>query len=276
MKTKFLFLTLIAMTSLCIAQNNYNGLTLIPDGKILLNDDNLVKNQEFTVTLRSYLISNEITNKEFREFVAYAKANPEKKLEWVELKPDVKIKDRKAHITYLYYKDILKNIIDTLSLAKEFPLKSKEYQQYKNYFSDKKYDNYPVVGVTNEGARLYCIWRTHTENNELEIKGKPRELSYRLPTMPEWYFAKTFNPKLSNEKACTIESVMRQKVKSKEVANMHGNVSEWISTVNENKEIVALGLSWKDTESNESKSFSDTSTKTGYIGFRIVKDVINN
>lgn len=49
-----------------------------------------------------------------------------------------------------------------------------------NYFSDKKYNDYPVVNITAEGAELYCKWMSTL------YKTEDSELHARLPYENEW------------------------------------------------------------------------------------------
>lgn len=58
------------------------------------------------------------------------------------------------------------------------------------YFGHPGYDNYPVVNVTQEGARAFCQWLTE-EYNALNEKGKGayRKVIVRLPTEAEWQTA---------------------------------------------------------------------------------------
>ena len=49
-----------------------------------------------------------------------------------------------------------------------------------NYFSDKRYNDYPVVNITAEGAELYCKWLSNlTKTNNGKIVA-------RLPYENEW------------------------------------------------------------------------------------------
>lgn len=61
------------------------------------------------------------------------------------------------------------------------------FDHYKDlYFSDKNYNEYPVVNISVEGAKLYCIWLT-----ELIMSREDRKQQYRakLPTETEWIYA---------------------------------------------------------------------------------------
>ncbi len=54
------------------------------------------------------------------------------------------------------------------------------------YYSDKYYNEYPVVNISAEGAKLYCIWLT-----ELIMSREDRKQPYqaKLPTEIEWVYA---------------------------------------------------------------------------------------
>ncbi|MPL95787.1 hypothetical protein SDC9_41959 [bioreactor metagenome] len=54
-------------------------------------------------------------------------------------------------------------------------------ETYKKYMSRKKYEKYPVLGVSWQNALEYCIWRTKMENPDSGIV-----FIYRLPYKSEW------------------------------------------------------------------------------------------
>jgi hypothetical protein len=58
------------------------------------------------------------------------------------------------------------------------------------YFSDSKYDNYPVLGITWNQANSYCKWKTTQVNIELSMANLPHEKSYRLPYQVEFEMAR--------------------------------------------------------------------------------------
>lgn len=60
------------------------------------------------------------------------------------------------------------------------PGNAKAKEMKDNYFSDKKYNDYPVVNITPEGAELYCKWLIKI--NKLEIS----QITARLPYENEW------------------------------------------------------------------------------------------
>lgn len=61
----------------------------------------------------------------------------------------------------------------------------------EHYFTHPAYDNYPVVNIPREGAKLYCAWLSKTTNDEQVRKGKPTGHlnDARLPSDIEWEYA---------------------------------------------------------------------------------------
>lgn len=65
------------------------------------------------------------------------------------------------------------------------------------YFSDKAYNDYPVVNISREGAELYCKWLKEESQSFAEEKNilkeeerdKLYERSYALPTAKDWAYA---------------------------------------------------------------------------------------
>lgn len=60
------------------------------------------------------------------------------------------------------------------------------------YFTNPAYRLFPVVGITQDQARIYCRWRSRVVNELLEeqyknnILIKPYRVTYRLPSAQEW------------------------------------------------------------------------------------------
>ena len=59
----------------------------------------------------------------------------------------------------------------------------------EKYFWHPAYDNYPVVGVTWQQARAFCVWRTELLNAYLRSRKDVDLSEFRLPTETEWEWA---------------------------------------------------------------------------------------
>ena len=73
---------------------------------------------------------------------------------------------------------------DTLVWWREMNLDDSSPQV--NAFWNLTYVNFPVVGVTFEQARAYCIWRTMMYHKEVSNKNYDHSLKFRLPNEEEW------------------------------------------------------------------------------------------
>ena len=121
------------------------------------------------------------------------------------------------------------------------------------YLSDKRYENYPIVGVSLFQAEAYCAWFTEEENKRLMAKKKPLTIKCILPNSLQLQASqlKAFNtsnaqfPKLTSEHLQQVEAISNfsviegvnnrpQEVKTHKAPmlplyNITGNVAEWIS-----------------------------------------------
>lgn len=211
----------------------------------------------------SFYMSNEITNKEYREFIDALKATPQDSIGVFDVRKYRKAPGEKAPVKYYRYGEILKNVIDTSVWNGD--------ARYKNYFSDERFDNYPVVGVTYTNARFYCLWKTQTEN---ENRKEGPYLDYRLPTAAEWEYAAA-NALSTIETFPKISKVTSGKKNIHGLYHLNGNVAEWVTSTEENGEEAIRGSSWKAARpANEitpaSSGFRDNAT-----GFRMVMTYIH-
>jgi len=75
-------------------------------------------------------------------------------------------------------------IVDTNDWIAE----SDYYAPYvRYYFRHPNFNDFPVVGVSYDGATLFCQWLTQTYNNN--PKREFKKIEFRLPTQEEWEYA---------------------------------------------------------------------------------------
>jgi len=232
-------------------------------------------------------MSNEITNKEYREFVDYAIANPNKFLSTVEQKRIIvgdslreALRDSivKQNV-FVKYSAVTQELIDS-------SIVERENKSYKNYFTDTLFDDYPVVGVSYRGALYYCVWRTMVENGRLQDAGKPAAPVIRLPTEDEWaYVASQPLMKIVKVKGDYIVPSKSGSLNLYGLFNFAGNVSEWTSSFprspwripgNANRIInkkIVMGGSWKTKQSINESGELDQNDRSCYLGFRVVRSI---
>ena len=85
------------------------------------------------------------------------------------------------------YKNRINVYPDTALWQKEMYLGMHNTQE--NYFWHEEYKNFPVVGLTFEQAKAYCVWRTmmyHSEAGRASNDKYDPSLKFRLPNEEEW------------------------------------------------------------------------------------------
>lgn len=147
----------------------------------------------------------------------------------------------------------------------------------KNYLKSKKYENYPVVGITAKAADLYC---KYLSKQNPELKG-----IFRLPSEREWVYASRGGNDLykystgmalinqENQPVCNYKKTGKKpapmpvdsyKPNGFGLYNMSGNVAEWISVEGRTR-----GGSWNDDE-----EFLDVTGKDPYMGLKIASPFV--
>jgi formylglycine-generating enzyme len=147
------------------------------------------------VTIGGFFMDDtEITNNEYRQFTEALDASaepydPPAGFSVQDLKPD----------TTVWMKDFTHHMGDPLV----------EY-----YWSHPAFDDFPVVGVSWEAARIFCDWRTWFMNDYRKGEGLPKMPKFRLPSEAEWEYAARGgrdmakypwgNPYIRNVKGCLL------------------------------------------------------------------------
>ena len=163
------------------------------------------------------------------------------------------LQDRSVYVR----KEVINVYPDTLIWLYDYSYSFNEPLTQK-YFWHPAYDNYPVVGVTWQQAKAFCVWRTQLKNTFMATKkGEASLHDYRLPTEAEWEWAARgghdFNPYpwggpyTRNDKGCFLGNykplrgnytddggatpiiVAHYPPNDWGLYDMAGNVSEWTS-----------------------------------------------
>jgi formylglycine-generating enzyme required for sulfatase activity len=264
-----LFTNLYPQTA--VPQNEPKGMKFVRAGSFRTTLRNVSQPREVLVTVDPFWMSNEISNSEFRQFVNWAKNNPEKGLFETEFS-----KETKTDPVSLITKDTIivrsvaipvssfsGNVIDKSLMENEDPA-------YKNYFDDPAFDQYPVVGVSFKMAKYYCLWKTMLENDSLRKAGLPIVQAYRIPLENEWEYAAQ-KLKMGNSQALNrLHKVNEGLANDFGLSGMEDNASEWaISTPGQIP--VIRGGSWQSGTGTAFRQEADINTRNAYTGFRIVR-----
>ena len=141
-----LIISLYAQTQPSVSKPK--GMEFVPQGSFQMNITRNSVTKLTNVSVDAFWMSNEITNAEFREFVDWANKNPNEKLYKTTYSPEVVSDPKKGTMKDTIIVKILpievskfnSKMLDTVCLEKV-------NAEYKDYFSNTKYNDYPVVGV---------------------------------------------------------------------------------------------------------------------------------
>ena len=229
-----------------------SGMAFIPAGSFVLKRTDGSTNKEFKVTIDPYWMSQtEVSVKQYYEYLNSVK------------------------------KDSTSQFYETAK-----PNFSKA--PFKDYFVDKKYLEFPIVGVSLQQAVNFCIWMTNKENQKLRSKGKPPVQNYRIPSEVEWIYA-SFGGKNPEEipvpDITELSKVSVNKPNDWGLFNMNSNVSEWTYTsfdpekymiIIQNppdqkmEHVIVRGINYLEALTND-KLILNGSDSYNYVGFRYVR-----
>ena len=162
------------------------------------------------------------------------------------------IKDRSEFIK----REVINIYPDTLAWVHDFTYSWNE-PMTQMYFWHPVYDHYPVVGVSWEQSRAFCVWRTRLMNEYRRSNGRVIVNDFRLPTESEWEYASRGNfdqspypwggPYIRNRRGCFLGNFKPLRGNYVDDGGLHtlvvahywpngfglydmaGNVSEWTS-----------------------------------------------
>jgi len=231
--------------------------------------------QSIQISLESFYISDEITNKEYREFTDWVKNNPEQILSKTKEIIGSKNEFGKTKVwtipVFITMTDLLPNVIDSSALYKV-------NKNYKNYFTDIKYDDFPAVGVSRTNAAYFCDWKTNFELVTEKVgQGKSKfyitrgpKTKFRLPLEIEWeYVAKQpLKSKVINDHS--IKKVYEGSTNKWGISHLIDNVSEWVISPDDTLAIYRGG-SWRTNNNISDRQWMHPDSSNGYTGFRIVR-----
>lgn len=179
------------------------GMVLIPAGSFMMGevDQDVVStiNPNRRVTVSPFFMDDtEITNSVYRKFIEVVLARVNKVDEGDGDNEDTynpeEDGDKKERT-----KDKLEEMLtEEFIMTKLYPDSNVWRNDFTNHMADillegyhdhPAYDDYPVVGVSWEAARIFAAWRTKHYNEYREKKGLPRYPSFSLPSAAQWEYA---------------------------------------------------------------------------------------
>jgi hypothetical protein len=186
MKRNILALVILFVISMTSAfsqrESRFIDMHFISGGELVLDSGG-------KITSPSFWISNQITNKEFREFLDYAKNNPQEELMWAGMSiSSARNSNSQPKIMKIKYSELLKDTLNTTNWPTE------------NYYESPEYNDSPVIGVSEELGKLYCIWKTTMVYDNLNESEKDPVFPYYPATALQMKYARNTNPTLFSDK----------------------------------------------------------------------------
>ncbi|MBT6998929.1 MAG: histidine kinase [Prolixibacteraceae bacterium] len=241
-----------------------NNLFFVPRRAVKMN----VELRSTTIASDSFWISNEITNKEYRKFADDIISNPKKIIQWekMEFSSTSKMFEKKTNVEI--YSEIAKSLIDSSLAVDAFFEGNIREINIIEYLNNRKFDNYPVVGIPLKGAEFFCIWM----NKKNKIEGNS---DFVLPSEITFRILADYMKEIKNYKnKVRIRNVLYE-VPKDTIAYLNTNAPEWFSPFILNRmqpapAKKAILREWENFGDSMNYEIIDDSNLE-YSGFRVVR-----
>lgn len=231
----------------------------VPNGTLVTKEDGTHRE----VPIDAFWMSELITNREYREFINALKTNPNDSIVIIDFQRYKETNDKELSTKHYSFQEVLVDVLDTSVWNAN--------ANYKNYFADKKFDNYPVVGVSYNNAIFYCAWRTQMENEVNRKKGLPFAVANRLPNEAEWEYVAKIAPNVYTKEISKVKSGKKNKYG---LHNLNADVSEWTSSLALNGDRIIKGSSWETDRQLNDRLVVKSDFRDNATGFRMVKTYV--
>jgi formylglycine-generating enzyme required for sulfatase activity len=236
------------------------GMEFVPQGSFEMKITRNSQTKISKVSVDAFWMSNEITNVEYREFVDWAKNNPDKKLYQAKYSVEVFTDPQKGSTRDTMILKLIPIEVSTFNSDMIDPLSLEKVNK-----------DYPVVGVSFKMAEYFCLWKTMLENEQMKEKGLPNVQSYRIPLETEWEYVAQ-QPITKGDKNGLVQKVNDGNTNEWGLFHLDNNVSEWVTSRLDAS--IVRGGSWKSENSISERQLINPDSKESYVGFRIVRSYL--
>lgn len=234
--------------------------------------------RKMAVFINSFSISNEITNRQYREFTDWAKEHPEETL--IKVKEIVVRRYPESGKKLVYNLPVSSRVSGLLPALIDSDAIYKLDKRLMNYFTDPKFDDYPVVGVSRNAAEYYCVWlrqvQTEYKTERSKVNGQRGTITtsantvpdYRLPSEVEWQHVSNHLNKEKSANDFSLSRVTDGATNWEGIFHTNDNVSEWVTS---ERDTLALGIggNWFQKDIALEQFWFHPDSCNGYTGFRI-------
>ncbi len=203
-----------------------------------------------SVSIQSFYISNEISNKQYRAFTDYAIHHPDSSLGYY---------DGAGRTHFSRYSILFRDLIDSSVMEKAAGV------AFKNYFTNPSFDNFPVVGISFNDAVWFCSWL----NSEEKKSGNNSAALIRLPFKEEWFYAAKCSA-FENANPNTYQAVTVGIKNEFGLNHFQDNPQEYCQSI-----FGGVFILGGEKQIEQAKNFNSENQKSVFTGFRIAQTSLN-